>query len=85
MKKVWFVRKRYGWGLSPATWQGWLTVFLYIVGIWYFAIQANQASGITALYRVGIPVVILSVIFLVICYTKGEKPLRWQWGNTPKE
>jgi hypothetical protein len=30
-KKKWFVRKKYGWGWTPASWQGWLLIALYIL------------------------------------------------------
>ena len=26
----WFKRKLYGWGWTPATWQGWLSTFVFI-------------------------------------------------------
>jgi hypothetical protein len=27
----WFKRKRYGWGFTPATWQGWAVVLGYLI------------------------------------------------------
>lgn len=32
-KKFWFKRKRYGYGWAPSTWQGWLVIAVYVVGI----------------------------------------------------
>lgn len=32
-KLDWFGPKLYGWGISPRTWQGWLVVALYILGV----------------------------------------------------
>ena len=29
-KKYWFKRRRFGWGWTPVTWQGWLTVAFFI-------------------------------------------------------
>jgi len=29
--KYWFRRKLYGWGWTPATWQGWLTLLIFIL------------------------------------------------------
>lgn len=31
--KYWFKRKRYGYGLTPSTWQGWLTIFGFLLFI----------------------------------------------------
>jgi hypothetical protein len=27
----WFTRRRYGWGLRPVSWQGWLLTAVYLV------------------------------------------------------
>jgi hypothetical protein len=29
-KKLWFKAKRYGWGWTPVTWQGWVAVLVYV-------------------------------------------------------
>jgi hypothetical protein len=77
MKRYWFRAKRYGWGWGPpATWQGWVTLIVWIAilipaSIWlaprslplFFAFEA----------------VMVAVIF-AICYAKGEPP-RWRWGG----
>lgn len=31
--KPWFGRKKFGWGWSPASWQGWLVLTGYVVAI----------------------------------------------------
>jgi hypothetical protein len=33
MAGPWFRPKRYGWGLTPATWQGWLVTGAYVAGV----------------------------------------------------
>ena len=32
-KKPWFGPKRYGWGLSPQTWQGWVITLVGAVAV----------------------------------------------------
>ena len=33
-KRYWFPAKRYGWGWGfPTTWQGWVTILLYVGGV----------------------------------------------------
>lgn len=83
MKDIWFVKKSYGWGWRPVTWQGWLISFFYVLGIARFFIQAEKIShsGSDTLIRFAIPFIILTSIFILICYKKGEKP-KWQWGNS---
>lgn len=32
-KKDWFVRKTFGWGITPVTWQGWVYTLVFVAGI----------------------------------------------------
>lgn len=81
----WFKRKLYGWGWTPAKWQGWLITLIYsflILGLVLSreeAIPGNPDSGSNFL-TFALPIIILTAIFIVVAYKKGEKP-RWQWGN----
>ena len=76
--RYWFPAKRYGWGWGfPITWQGW-TVFavflaLILAGAFFLQPRANLAGFI-------VYVVILSIVFVGICWLKGEPP-RWRWGG----
>lgn len=29
--RSWFGPKRYGWGISPHTWEGWLLLFVFVI------------------------------------------------------
>jgi len=76
--RYWFPAKRYGWGWGPPTvWQGWLVL------IGFFALVL--AGAVLVLPQRG-PVVfvaytlVLSVVLMVICWIKGERP-RWRWGG----
>ena len=33
-RKAWFGPKRVGWGLSPRSWQGWLTIAAFVAAFW---------------------------------------------------
>ena len=80
-KKLWFKRKSYGWGWTPCSWEGWLTVFIYIVIIFSYEyyIRSVEPDG-NFLVGVIFPVVVFTSILIAICYKKGEKP-KWQWGE----
>lgn len=84
----WFKRKVYGWGWVPATCQGWSATLLYIVLIFILVlvreedIPGNLDSGSNFLVF-GLPIIILTALFILIVYKKGEKP-KWQWG-LPKD
>jgi hypothetical protein len=77
----WFKRKLYGWGWTPATWEGWLAtglfVLLLILNVLTIDTQAPTDSQMKWYFvRVGVIVVAL----LAVCFRTGEKP-KWQWGG----
>lgn len=80
----WFKAKLYGWGWVPAKWQGWLIILIYIALISMIismreeSISGNPDSGSNFL-TFALPIIVLTTLFITICYKKGEKP-RWQWG-----
>jgi hypothetical protein len=84
----WFKRKIWGWGWVPVMWQGWLTTLLYIVLVLLLVLTREESipgdpdSGSNFLVS-GMPIIILTVLFIFIAYKKGEKP-KWQWG-LPKD
>ena len=82
MKKLWFKNKTYGYGWTPASWEGWLSLFVYIVLLTIIVLNADQNShsGSDTIYGSLIPVVLLTGLFLLLCYKKGEK-LKWRWGK----
>ncbi len=76
----WFVRKTYGYGWTPATWQGWACIAFYvgaaIAGAFWLIPDSSE----------GVPVAYLAYLFLIsvdlvlVSWLTGEKP-RWQWGK----
>jgi hypothetical protein len=84
----WFKSKLYGWGGTPARWQGWCVIFVYIALIVAFVlskekdIPGNPDSGSNFL-TFAQPIIVLTILLIIVAYKKGEKP-RWQWG-LPKE
>ena len=82
----WFKRKLYGWGWTPARWQGWLVMAVFLVYVFWESSKLpangeNVPSDILLSFYIKLGISIL--ILLLICFLKGEKPL-WQWGF-PKE
>jgi len=72
--KIWFARKKYGWGWCPSSIEGWIVIILASAMILYFAVNI-QTKPINILYMV-----LAGVALVIINYLKGEKP-RWQWGD----
>ena len=84
-RKYWFRARYYGLGWWPATWQGWAIFGLYEVFIFYRVIAAGLANEPhTALgWRLIIELVVVTGVFIVICFLTGEKP-EWRWGKKKK-
>lgn len=84
----WFKVKLYGWGWTPAKWQGWLVIAIYLLLVFIVArqreesIPGNPDSGSNFL-TFALPIIMLTVLLIFIAYKKGEKP-RWQWGKRDK-
>ena len=72
----WFAPKRYGWGATPATWQGW-ALTLGFVGI-LILLARKFAHRPILLFAAMTPVV---VAFLVICARTTKGGWRWRWGD----
>lgn len=76
----WFKAKCYGWGWTPATWQGWLIALSYLVLVVLCALTIDENSlPREVAFTFALPVTLLTITLIRICYKKGEKP-RWQWG-----
>jgi uncharacterized membrane protein HdeD (DUF308 family) len=80
--QYWFKPKRYGYGATPATWQGWvvtLATALLIAGINVgLVLTARNYWTLAALLGVDL----LTVGFLVILTRlKTEGEWRWRWGD----
>ncbi len=85
-KKLWFRRKRYGWGWYPISWEGWLVICVY-VGLLvktFLKIDAHSHSNSDTLIGFAVPWIIATLILIFICYKKGEAP-HWQWGRENKQ
>jgi 4-amino-4-deoxy-L-arabinose transferase-like glycosyltransferase len=79
MKKVWFKAKRYGWGWYPATWEGWMTILVWVV----------LFSASTIIFEMNVEkflqwhlifVFTITALLIYVSYKRGEKP-GWRWGN----
>lgn len=82
MKKLWFKRKYYGWGWRPSSWEGWLVLLVYVLALRKVFIVRDRLShsGSDTIIGITLPVIVLTIILILICYIKGEKP-KWQWGK----
>ena len=84
-EKYWFKRKLFGWGWTPATWQGWLITLMYVGAILFFAFTIDEASPREEItFTFLLPLLFLTILFIRILYKTGEKP-KWSWGFPKKK
>lgn len=85
-KGYWFKRKIYGWGWTPATWQGWLVTLSFIVFVVWGSVNLPNETALTEsqVWWFVAKNFLAMIILLFICYKKGESP-RWQWGPLSEE
>lgn len=82
MKKnhYWFKRKRYGWGWTPTSWQGFASIILLIAAAlassYVFRIETDDANWPGFL----VSVVLISGLFSVLVSKKAPDP-HWRWGK----
>jgi uncharacterized membrane protein len=82
MAEYWFKPKRYGYGATPVTWQGWavtlgtalamvavsLSLRLTVKSLWaLLAVLLFDAAAISTL--------------VIVSYRKTEGGWRWRWGD----
>jgi hypothetical protein len=83
--KLWFKRKLYGWGWTPATWQGWLAVLVYLLVVVGLALCLDPLADFSTLVKSFIlPIVLATLVLIGLAWYKGEAP-GWQWGFSDKK
>jgi len=81
----WFKRKVFGWGWTPAKWQGWFVLLAFVAFILLssFDLTSNLEPTDKDVTLFIIKTILSAFLLILICYKTGEKP-KWQWGF-PKE
>ena len=65
----WFVKRRFGWGLSPGTWQGWTVTAIFVVA---YAVAGVGLMDVPSALLV--TMVALLAAFLLLVVVTGERP-----------
>ena len=81
MERRWFKAKTYGWGWTPATWQGWVVILIYVATIAAAAFLFLRPELATVGWIGYFSTIAVATTMLIgVCYKTGEKP-GWRWGN----
>jgi hypothetical protein len=81
-KEYWMKRKRYGWGLTPSAWQGWLVILLQvaIVVTGITLLPASSGSTVSRLIKFWIIFGLAIATIILVSVYSGPSP-RWRWGK----
>jgi hypothetical protein len=79
MTAYWFKPKRYGYGATPVTWQGWAVTlgFVFVMVAVSFYLRVTERS-LWALFA--FDALAIAALF-VVCRSKTEGEWRWRWGD----
>lgn len=88
MTRYWFKRRRYGFGWTPVTREGWLALGLYLAAVLGGALvlgklKASNPPQWTTTAYLSI-VLVLTIGFIAIAVIKGPTP-RWRWGRQAED
>ncbi|WP_068084150.1 hypothetical protein [Novosphingobium rosa] len=73
--KLWFRRKRFGWGWSPASVEGWLSIGAYLL----IVLALHAARNVSPAFSF-IGIALATAGLIALGFFKGEPP-KWQWGR----
>lgn len=82
MARYWFRPKRYGYGATPVTWQGWAvtlgTVAAMVAISLYLRLNDRGYAALAVMF--GFDALALAFLF-VICRRRTDGAWRWRWGG----
>jgi hypothetical protein len=82
MPRYWFRQKRFGYGATPNTWQGWLFTAASAALTMGVIIGANlMHDNVTRFFIIAIGLPLVLVPTVLISHAKTEGGWRWRSGN----
>ncbi len=84
MSRYWFRPKRYGYGATPITWEGWvftLLAVLAIVGSGWLLLGTGAPRGTATVWVWWMIVMVVLAASVAVTRAKTEGAWRWRWGR----
>jgi hypothetical protein len=85
MTQYWFKPKRYGWGATPVTWQGWALILAIVLAMVAVSVVLRLTEktywGLAAI--IAFDVLALAAL-TIVSYWKTDGEWRWRWGADNK-
>ena len=82
MTAYWFKPKRYGYGATPVTWQGWAVTLGTVAAMVAVSLTLRLTERHDWALAVLIAFDVAALAFLtMVCRRKTEGGWRWRWGD----
>ena len=83
--RAWFGHKRFGAGFNPRTWEGWLSLLLFVVvvpGGLELILDRRPVSPFLGVISI-VWVIVTTAGFLTLVWAKRDrsKPVKFRWGS----
>jgi hypothetical protein len=82
--RYWFKPKRYGYGATPVTWEGWAVIgaAVAIVVVAFLLLLSDRGATGFANWIAFIAVLVITLAALsMLSARKTDGAWRWRWGN----
>lgn len=80
MGEYWFKPRRYGYGATPTSWQGWAVVAAFVLVLLGTAkVLITDAHPHPGLFIVAVLAEVAGLI--LVCRAKTDGAWRWRWGG----
>jgi hypothetical protein len=78
----WFKPKKFGYGATPTTWQGWAVIGLYVavVPASVLTLLGGEQSRTPVAWLTFSVVAIATALMVWISWRRTDGPWRWRWG-----
>ncbi len=74
MKRGWFGPKRFGWGASPVSWEGWVATIVFAIALIGVSLLFRDDATVAWTARGAVFVAYLAIV--VLTYSSSARPHR---------
>jgi hypothetical protein len=80
--KYWFRQKKFGYGATPSTWEGWVVTVVSALAVFGVVLSGPMIrDNVLRAAWIGLGLLVTVIITVSITYRKTEGGWRWRNGN----